>query len=88
MYHFSKELSPHEQLGVLSVLMYFNIHIANIWQSNIDSEIKQIRSIHPGLRQTPFFLLRVHLEQLHMLVSTPFRLPLSMRKLHYLNKVS
>ena len=64
MYHFSKELSPHEQPGVLSVLMYFNIHIANIWQSNIDSEIKQTRSIHPGLRQTLFFLLRVHLEQL------------------------
>ena len=47
----------------------FNVHIGNDWQSNIDSEIKQIRSIHPGRRQSVFPLLRVHPEQLRMLIT-------------------
>ena len=50
-----EELSPGELFGVLSFLMDFDIHIANNWQSNIDSEIKQIRSV-PGRRQSLFFL--------------------------------
>ena len=49
--------------------MHFDIHIANNWQSNIDSEIKQIKSIQPGRMQSLFFLLKVHLEQLRMLIS-------------------
>ena len=36
-------------------LIHFNIHIANDWQPNIDSEINQIRSIQPDLMQSLFF---------------------------------
>ena len=58
-----------EWIGGLSVLMHFDIHIANNCQSDIDSEIKQIRSVHQGRRQSLFFLLRVQLQQLRMLIS-------------------
>ena len=33
-------------------LTYFDINIANNWQSNIDAEIKQIRSVHLGCRES------------------------------------
>ena len=39
------------------VLMHFDIHIANNWQPNIDSEIKQIRSL-PGCKQNLFFFVK------------------------------
>ena len=51
----AEELSARERLGVLSFLMHFDIYIANNWQSNIDSKIKQIRSLHQGRRQSLFF---------------------------------
>ena len=68
----------------------WTIDIANNWHSNINSEIKQIRSVHPGWRQSLYFLVKSPQEQLHMLISnilnTPFLLPLSISKLHCLNK--
>ena len=48
-------ISSREQLGVLSFLMHFDIHIAKNWWSNVDSEIKQIRSVHTGRRKSLFF---------------------------------
>ena len=53
-----EELLPRKLLGVLSFLMHFDIHIANNWQPNIDSEIKQIKSV-PGRRQSLFFLCQL-----------------------------
>ena len=63
-----EELSPRELLGVLSFLMHFDIHIANNWQPNIDSEIKQIRSL-PGRRQSLFFFVKGPPRELCMLIS-------------------
>ena len=64
-----KELSSCEWQGVLSFLMQFDIHIAINWQPTIDSEIKQIRSVHTGRRPSLFFSSRVQLEQLRILIS-------------------
>ena len=65
--------------------MCFDIHISNNWQSNIDFEITQKRSVHHGRRhrlQGLFFLVKgppgatAHAYREHPF-NTPFPLPLS-----------
>ena len=55
-------------LEFLVFFMHFDIQIESDWQYNIDFEIKQIRSHRQSLL-VYYFLLRIHLDQLHMFIS-------------------
>ena len=58
-FRFVKLRSCHHLNGLeFLVFIHVDIHIANSWHSNVDSEIKQIRSIHQGHRQSIFFVFK------------------------------